>query len=298
MESASAEQSVDRRRGENETRRRYYLQALGVDLYYPRQALAGAKASSPVKPLPFESSLEVVTPLSSSVSAEVDLSTKSAANELIQTPIKAEAKKVPSKKLDIELETASKTRKDKNNKLEIVASKPSTASVRFTLRVWRISNQILIVDSRDAELALPTDTLLRNIVVALGFNQNEISKSETLRWPLMRYTDPVQSELDAKAMVQAFIEAQQQKHGFTTVFLLGENSARFALSAKENDEKETNEPPDNTPPDKASNQSKTLWKTIELVEACVGIVLPSLADLLQEPDLKKKTWQCIRHLKK
>ncbi len=88
-----------------------------------------------------------------------------------------------------------------------------------------------------------------------------------------------QSENDARAMVQAFTEAQQHKLGFATVLMLGEPAFRFSVAAENYD------------------SEKGMWQTFPLVEGCTGIVLPSLTKLLQQPSLKKNTWQCIKHLR-
>jgi hypothetical protein len=245
-----------------ETRRRYCLQAMGMDLYVPRISLPGAKNSilvEPLSPIPESNVLGVAT----SGADKGEISTPTSPAQVL------------------EIESTPKTRKAvSQSAISAQATSVPVPSLRFQLRAWRVEKDLLVVDSRDREVALPTETLLRNMMAALGYKTDDIGKSETLRWPFVdskkiSQSDPAQEVEDARAMVRAFIEAQHQKHQFPRILLLGATATKFAL------------------PDLAD---AGLWKNFPVFEHCQGIVLPSLAELLRDPSLKKNTWHAIRHL--
>jgi hypothetical protein len=244
-----------------EARRRYCLQAMGVELYFSKRDLPAAKVSVLPEPLALDGYFKAQGTI-----------TSGADQGEINTPTS------PAQAVAIELKP--KQRKA-NNSIENTVQVP--AGLRFQLRIWRVATDLLIVDSRDAEVALPTDALLRNMMAALGYKPEQIAKPEILRWPFVNrktlpQTDNQQENEDARAMVRAYIEAQQQTHQLQLILLMGEAALRFATPA-------------------SAQIESYRWQNLSVLENCRGIGLPSLAELLRDPALKKNTWQAIRHLR-
>lgn len=162
-------------------------------------------------------------------------------------------------------------------------------AIRFSLNVWRIHNDLIVIDTRQPAAALPTDKLLQNILRSIGYALAQLPPSELLRWPLFK-ARPVKNvresqtsdEDEARAMVQAYLSAHYSKMPVKTLLLLGEDAVRFALT-----------------PDQASNDfynkhkgtqiSDTPWKSTVLVA-------PSLVDMLHDPMQKHITWQALQAL--
>ena len=221
-----------------EARRRYYLQAMDVDLYFPRRELANALPSNLVEPLLVEIGKE--SPSSKPI-------------EQRDAKPKPEIPRPADKELSVEQPSTSETK------------------LRFQLRAWPVARDLLVVDTRGREVALPVDTLLRNMLAALGY-RDPLAKPDTLRWPI---TGASNNLADARAMVSAFIEARQQRFGFGTVLLMGEQAAAMALG----------------------RDAPERWQRQTIKPDLEGITLPSLSELLQNPALKKNTWHSIRHLR-
>lgn len=172
------------------------------------------------------------------------------------------------------------------------AGNTSTAdhqAIRFTLNVWRISHSFLVVDSRQPAMALPTDKLLQNILRAIGYSMAQLPPSELLRWPLFKSADTsiAQEEIEARAMVQAYISAQFNKVSDDSasakiLLLLGENAVRFALDPNGDIDSFFNQ-------HQGSSIDQPQWQASALIA-------PSLIDMLQAPLKKRITWQALQTL--
>ena len=257
-----------------ETRRQYCLAAMGVDVYVPRIVLANAKATVLV---PDADSINAVD----NVANDYLPKSQPAATSQVETG-ETVTSVSPMRNLVIDVEPERRKVLKKNNSQQL----DQVNALQFHLRVWVVANNVLVIDSRDGDIALPTDALMRNMMSALGYTADYIGKSEILRWPISKASiksfDPQQNENDARSMVQAFIEAQQQRHGFKTLFVMGDTAAKFALN---------------------KNCERNLWDKMELQLDNVkseyqAIVLPSLCELLQQPQLKRNTWLAIKHLQR
>ena len=151
-------------------------------------------------------------------------------------------------------------------------------TVRFSLNCWRIDDDLLIIDSHEPGVALPTDTLLLNIVRSIGRSLTQLPKPELLRWPLFEHDQHANDQNQAHAMVQAYIQAQTAKKPVAHLVLMGATAARFSLNEFD---------------DWRSVEGKSFqqWQmTLTLI--------PSLADMLREPLLKSVAWGAIKRLGK
>jgi hypothetical protein len=168
------------------------------------------------------------------------------------------------------------------------------AEVRFTLNVWRIREELIVIDSRQPAAALPTEKLLQNILRSVGYPLAQLPPSELLRWPLFtnkkltsknitnKYIDQSSEEEEARAMVQAYLSAQYAKAPVKALLLLGQSAVQFALT------------PDTGikhfyAQHKGSQISSSPWQSQVLVA-------PSLVDMLHDPMQKRVTWQALQVL--
>ena len=190
----------------------------------------------------------------------------------------------------------------------LLSSKSATVQedVRFSLNIWRIKNDILVIDSREPAAALPTEKLLQNILRSIGFPLAQLPPSDLLRWPLFsskklnhkkysgkKVTNKQSSETnvnqsseedEARAMVQAYVSAQCSRAPINTLLLLGKSAASFALTPASNEDADTF-----YEQHKGTSVDTSLWDAKVLVA-------PSLVDMLHEPMQKKLTWQALQTL--
>ncbi len=297
-----------------EKQRLTYLDHLGIENYMPRRVLPNALAS---ELLPDEALMEPTA--FSTADAPTDqtvASTQSTSQHVDSTPVdvapdhhsavntssvnvldellgKKSENTAPIDKPTTDTADTPPHNNINNDKLsaEPVSSSDLSAAtpIRFSLTVWRITQDIMVVDSRQPGAALPTDRLLQNILRSIGCPLAQLPPSELLRWPLFATkgtstVDPESDASEARAMVHAYISAQCTKAPVKWLLLMGDDAIRFALT-----------------PDTEQNASDTLmfdqYKGRAIVQAqwqCTALVTPSLVDMLQEPLQKRTTWQALQ----
>lgn len=164
---------------------------------------------------------------------------------------------------------------------------------RFSLSCWRVSDDLLIIDSRHSELALPTEALLNNILRALGGDTMTVPRAEVLSWPM--YDDPSapKHEEAARETIGAMLGGMLEARPAKFCLLMGGNATHFVLPV------ELSSPgADQRVTPKEQRYSDCLGKSFSLGEFGVtAIVVPGLSDMLQTPSLKAVTWKAIQPLR-
>ncbi|MGQ9425465.1 hypothetical protein ACXYTJ_07345 [Gilvimarinus sp. F26214L] len=268
----------------NEASRRHYLHALGIESYVPRFVLPGA-AESPILPDEPE-----VTPVPAESGPE-----PVAAN---QARVVSEAASATGTKPSPVAEILGPEPDKKKARPQSEPGVPRGTQHRFQLGAWRIDSDVVVLDSRQPRAALPVESLLSNIRAALGFGGTPLAPPEQLRWPHGESMNiPLeQSVVDARAMVHAYLAAQYEKQPFRTVLLMGGSATRHGLAATDSEGAIADAGGWN-----GKAMAALLGRSFELdlggAIAVCAIPLPSLANLLQKPELKGRVWQAIRHLK-
>jgi len=254
----------------NELHRQMYLAALGVDTYMPRWLLPFAPQSVPcefpqnihqiIHDADVSRSTDIVTtsfvkPSVNEVSAVSHLINDiTKANETIKTSVK------PLGATDI---------------LAHLDTKPKTIE-SFSLSIWRPENGVMLIDSRNTKLALPTELLMNNLLRAEFKNQPVQSMAEVLRWPMIENSFTKRTENDARIDLQTWLSVQHEIRPIRYLWLMGENAASYFL------------------PTDISFQ-KVLFKSQILINSSISaLVLPSLNELLQHPSWKQSLFLAIR----
>ncbi|NHO64099.1 hypothetical protein G8770_00880 [Aestuariicella hydrocarbonica] len=184
---------------------------------------------------------------------------------------------------------------------------PKTEAVtdpRFALSLWRVSDKLLVVDSRHAELALPTEPLLANILTALGLPRTPLPKADVLRWPMYDYPLAPKGDDAARDTILAMLEGRLEMEPVEYVLLMGAEACHYVL------------PPELLPATAETGDDASLatarspgLSAVDSFACALGkavrveplkvtaIVVPSLCDMLQEPELKAQTWKSIQPLR-
>lgn len=279
----------------NELQRQQYLEALGVDSYMPRWVLplapeprrcAAPLAASIRASVPEPAALEAPVSESVAVDSVCEIMPDVAEPRAPATPAQpsgsVEAAQPTIQLLDEPAESSP---------VALPAAKTDAAvtpDVSFALGAWRISDDLLVVDSRKAELALPVDALLVNMLSALGYPPAALPKVEVVRWPREESAFHDRSEVAARAMSQAWLNARLETHPVKFLLLLGTEACHYLL------------PQEQAPAGQAPQQSLEALsgKAVRLDALnCSAIVVPSLVDILQRPALKAQVWQALQPLR-
>lgn len=313
-----------------EKHRLTYLDALGIENYMPRYILPNAQPSQLLsdealcEPTAFSTAdVENLTSTDTALlsddhddSAQVMEPATPAADELMQSlgikPAADVLEKVspqpealdsghdmPTADASIQAITQPVKVTDESVRVDTVES-TATQDVRFSLSVWRIRDELMVIDSRQPASALPTDKLLQNILRSVGYPLVQLPKSELLRWPLFNHqairkkTASIveqANEIDeARAMVQAYLSAQYSKAPVKALLLLGQDAAQFALSPTKNEGGELSAI-DFYETHKGSVVASNWERHTSHV-----IVAPSLVDMLNDPMQKRIMWQALQVL--
>lgn len=262
----------------NEINRQAYLSAFGIENYMPRWRL-------PMAPEPVVCLLpiSVSTPSIVHSAPSISHSSSSAAHVEALTP-----RLSPTEKIGMATDMLAcivESKKSVSSSaapinaatiLQQLGAVTKSAVVQpFTLSVWRPVPGFLIIDSRNTKLALPTELLLNNILRAILGSEKMTLNEEVLRWPMIENSFVSRTEDDARNELQTWLAVENELRPINKLWLLGDKAARYFL----------------TP---SVDYAELLWQQTLLANKEIhALILPSLNELLQQPTLKARFWQCV-----
>lgn len=252
----------------NELQRMQYLEAMGVDMFVPRFVL-------PHAPAPRLAEL----PQSGEIAVAVAEREPAVSEEHEQRVLPGRAAAV-NRIVDLDFQTKSQKQKADESAVEKKPAVPKPVSespaakeiARFSLALWRINSDVLVVDSRRPKAALPTETLLSNILFQLNLLRQPLPKAEFLNWPMAGGNDHGWDA--ASEMARAFLEGRLLSSPVRYMIIMGSEAGRAILQQ-----------------DKPDHIGETVRMEVFAADA---LVLPSLADILYQPELKKRVWQSLQ----
>ncbi|MEN0035406.1 MAG: hypothetical protein AAGC78_00005 [Cellvibrio sp.] len=250
----------------NELQRQAYLSALGIENYAPRWLLPSAPVPVacvlPVMDIPEQ----LIDSSSSVIFAGLDQSAqdnKKSPPDLLNSISELVEKKKISAPVNV------------TTILQQLEEKKAPVVQPFSLSVYRPQPGFLIIDSRNTQLALPTDLFLRNLLLSyLKSNQFSLN-DEVLRWPLIENRFVSRTETDARNELQTWLAVESELRPINTLWLMGENASRYWLAAD-------------------SDWVSACW-AVQAIDGLPlkALVLPSLNELLQNPAQKAKLWASL-----
>ena len=174
--------------------------------------------------------------------------------------------------------TAPKASIKKLDKPAATTTASASATPSFSLSFWRITAELMIVDSRQGELALPVEKLLKNILLALG-HVGELPKADIWQWPLIQAHHQDQSADAAKETLHAYLDTAFVLNPGKHLICMGKTAYNYLPGAP-------------------ASYEQQLGNAFVIDDFSLeAIVVPSLADMLQEPLQKRITWQSLRYIK-
>lgn len=252
-----------REAGVNKAMRAQYLRAMGIQTWFPRTELPGAKAS----PLPEAACVEEVLAESSAPATPEPGQpvTKRKASGVLRSEANVDQ---PAEKVPLTDETRSK----RTEKADIP---------RFRLASSIYADQCLVltdlsVDS-DPQLSASQQRLMFGILNALGIKLHQPPKMTLFNWPMLRTHHVDQSESVAVDAVKAFLNAQLEgQRSIAFVLLMGEVAGRYLLPHEF----------------ELPNSRGKLWSVMEYP----ALMTHSLDRILEQPLLKREVWQDLQPL--
>ncbi|AMX01662.1 uracil-DNA glycosylase family protein [Microbulbifer thermotolerans] len=248
----------------NELQRAEYLSVMGVVSYVPRfllpHAPAPRQAELPQEPAPESRAPEAIGP-----AAVTELTVAVPATPAAQLADLGILEPGTSKT------TVRASDTQKTVPARDLSDTPRTepAPAPFVLSCWWLGGELLAVDSREPGAALPVEALFNNIARALGWHQLP-REQDRLRWPLAENRfGPAASAAEARDTCSAWLEAASARRPVKSIWLMGRQARDFCAPVSL----------ENTIND---------WKGIRV------LAMPSLSELLQQPERKRDVWQLLR----
>ncbi len=260
-----------------ENQRQAYLSVLGIDNYMPRWTLPGAPASAPCDWDYWEDDLqqngaplageEPASPSEPATPKNVE-PTLSLSDEFVAVKPKAKAA-APDK--------------NREKAADILKKRQVEAPVvKYSLTLWQVSPDWLVLDSRRTELALPTEQLLQNMLRAMG-SSARLPRPEPLRWPLTDSLHMAGDASEAKDYLTTLLDVRLADSKQPVIWLLGESAAVNVL-------------PDTHVYDDVVGTAVGVESMAFSSGTVVACVMPSLAEMLQKPEVKRLAWRSMQAL--
>jgi hypothetical protein len=257
----------------NEVQRQTYLTAMGVDTYMPRWILPNSPESFLCETGLYESNLFNDSSTGASYSAETNSNTDFSYKEssvvgssLISNALSELIQDIGS--------SVNSSKSVKNNTAEITSNIPINDSVSpFTLSIWRPTEGLLVIDSRDKGLVLPTELLLNNVLRFYLSRKPYVLDEDVLRWPMIENRFTSRSYVNAQQELQTWLQVENELRPAQKIWLMGEDAQRYLFEREES---------------LAMYSQKTL-----LDDSVTVYLMPSLSELLHSPSLKTKLFQFL-----
>ena len=256
----------------NESQRNVYLSAMGIDVYYPRAILPGAKPSPAYEFDLIEQGQSL--PIESSFVPEEESEDPNTQLEIAEN----QNPETESIKQEVSVLTELDAKVDRTEAEQPEQIKDEESSeLRFSLRYFRVTDSVAVIDeyplqqsadSRDKSLHL-----LRNILRALNI-EVEVLSPELSSWPLIEgLTEETDSANAAKQALQGFIAGRQEQDGFKNLIVFVGVIDDLLVG-----------------PERAENRRDY---QIENSDTFITIT-QSLQSMLSFPDLKKDAWHQLQ----
>ena len=246
----------------NSQQRNWYLGALGVVRYIPRDS------ADVVDELPAPEQPGVEVAVKQSISGSVTLS------PLSTTDPESTATAKPDE-LQRTKATAGPAISGKNAPTTDASDDTNdNKAVQFRLAFWQPSDQLTVLSSMPPRIR-PSQAqhgMLANLLRAIHQLPGELPQVELLDWPLSPGGDS--SLRGARELLSAFLDVKSQLRSFQYVLLMGEMVANLAQS----------------------DRLLPVGAKVPLSCNAQGIVTHSLYDMDRDTSLKKPTWEAIRFL--
>jgi len=265
----------------DEYHRQTYLDALGLEQYVPRWLL-------PLAPEPRACVRPPVVPAREAESREQPESSSRADLSPSSQP-QAESRPQPQaqaamRQLEEGFRTASEPGLETpEGPTEALPGQdqPHETPEPFSLSIWRSPLPLLVLDARQPRAAMPTGRLAANLLGAIArFSGWSLAKDqvweESFAWPSVHNPAVPLSAADARAELEAWLEADLGQQPVRHLLLMGEPAARHLLP-------------------RGQSYTDCLWQTIQLADfSPPALVAPSLLELLRDPTLKRRLWLALQ----
>ena len=148
-------------------------------------------------------------------------------------------------------------------------------NVRFAL--WQATDDILVCCVINELMPNPKETkLLTNIIIAMDNQVSKLPNVDVISWP--PHNNMQGDEAEIRDYFATLINTRVKAKASSKLLLMGEEAQDWILSAEQRNQSEEG--------------------SVAIADNLMALLVPSLQDMLHQPDLKRLTWRVIsRHCK-
>ena len=181
----------------------------------------------------------------------------------------------PSSKLAIDLDDRSSAKKSAKKhrpaKTAVVAA-PEDKGLKLTFALWQPTAELLICSAVEDQLPDPQQIgLLTNIVAAMDKSAPSLPQLEVVNWP--PHANMQGDETEVREYLSTLIKARVEAGSTKTLLMLGELTEQWLLSAEQ--------------------RAAAVEGILPISDKVAALMVPSLAQMLADPDCKRLTWRII-----
>jgi len=151
----------------------------------------------------------------------------------------------------------------------------ASSSIEVRIALWQPHDKLLVCSVLDNELPSPEHTqLLTNILISMGHNSGALPQFEIAQWP--PFANMQDGEADAREFLSTLISARLESSQTEMILMLGSVTTDWILSDQQ--------------------KSDLKHGQVKIDEHVIAVVIPSLTDMIAQPELKRHAWDIIRPL--
>ena len=154
---------------------------------------------------------------------------------------------------------------------------PEKVSINLRFALWQATDDILVCCVINELMPDPKETkLLTNIIIAMDNQVSKLPNVDVISWP--PHNNMQGDEAEIRDYFATLINTRVKAKASSKLLLMGEETQEWILSAEQRKHSEEGNVP--------------------MADGLTALLVPSLQDMLHQPDLKRLTWRVVsRHRK-
>jgi len=147
------------------------------------------------------------------------------------------------------------------------------SDIEVKLALWQPTEEILVCCSIEEALPDPVQTqLLSNILIAMGQGDGRLAQCEIAQWP--PFENMTGGKEEAREFIATLLSARLDSSDTKLVLICGSAGAQWILSEKQ--------------------KERVKDGNVELSAGVAAIIIPSLGEMIEDPELKREAWQRLQ----
>ncbi|MBT5387959.1 MAG: hypothetical protein HOJ99_06355 [Porticoccaceae bacterium] len=249
--------------------RNQYLQTLGIVQYVP-------------KDLPLASERDEVSQIQDRDTGQPNLDAGSAKTDTAPLAVTQASHEVQKASMAELVNLGLQDKLPDISKPEAISEKPDVTaasqvatSIELKFALWQPSDELLVCSSVEDSLPDPEQILLLgNILAAMGQSSGPLPQMELIEWP--PYANMAGDETEVREFLTTLVQARVDSKSAKYVLLMGDAAADWLLSKDQ--------------------QAAVANGQVEVFGQVIGLLVPSLSSMIEQPARKRDAWQTIRFL--